>query len=123
MTRAIVIAAALMLGSCGNPGGDNAGQPRARAVPNPYQQKLLALSERDRNLTLRRGIQDDDGQCRRIEGADYQQEYRGLAMWVARCSEGRNWAVFVSSNGFVQARDCAHEKELGLPECKPAEAG
>ena len=101
--------------------GCDGGTPEAANVtkiaqPNVYQQRLLTLNETDRNLTLRRAIQDDGGQCPKIVGAAYQQEHQGMAMWAVRCSN-EDWAVYVGAGGTVQARLCAQAQQLGLPIC------
>ena len=83
---------------------------------NPFQEKLLALGETDRSLTLRRGIQDGGDSCPRVTASAYQQEHEGMAMWHVRCSN-RDWAVYVAPSGSVQARPCEHAAQLGLPQC------
>ena len=119
---------ALALGGCdggGGGGGSEGGAPpqqvAKRVKPNPFQEKLLALNERDRMLTLMRAVQDDAGQCPRISGSTYQQDYQNMAMWVAHCSN-RDWAVYISPSGIVQVRACNEAKQLGLPECAAAPA-
>jgi hypothetical protein len=112
---ALIVVAALA--ACSDANTDSVA-PRQVTVSNPFQDKLLALKDVDRNLALRRGIQDDEGQCARITAAAYQQDYRGMAMWVADCSD-RDWAVYIAPSGAVQARACDEARQLGLPECRP----
>jgi len=95
-------------------------------IRNQYQEKLLALSDADRDLTLRRAVRDDGGSCSKISGSKYQQDYKGMAMWVAHCSGG-DWAVYLSPSGTVQARACKEipilnrqEKQLDMPACRAA---
>ena len=126
MIRSLAATAALALAltACdgGSTGGDAAQAPKR---VNQYQQKLLALEARDRNLALRRAVQDDGGSCPRVSAASYQQEHLKMAMWVVRC-EGRfgprDWAVFVGASGTVQARDCRTARQAGLPECRAPQA-
>ncbi|MDB5698394.1 MAG: hypothetical protein JWN69_1198 [Alphaproteobacteria bacterium] len=110
-----VSAGALAVGGCDS-GGDAPQKVTKRVKPNPFQDKLLALNDRDRMLALKRAVQDDAGQCPRISGSTYQQDYQGMAMWVAHCSN-REWAVYLSPSGIVQVRACSEAKQLGLPEC------
>lgn len=113
---------ALALGGCDSEAGGGGGAPQQvakRVKPNPFQEKLLALNERDRMLTLMRAVQDDAGRCPRISGSTYQQDYQNMAMWVAHCSN-RDWAVYISPSGIVQVRACSEAKQLGLPECAAA---
>lgn len=115
-TLAVSALSLLVLGGC------DSGPPQPvvkRVKPNPFQEKLLALNERDRMLTLMRAVQDDAGQCPRISGSTYQQIYQNMAMWVAHCSN-RDWAVYISPSGIVQVRACSEAKQLGLPECAAA---
>lgn len=111
----------MLLAACGDqsPQQSNAAVPAVPKV-NAFQQKMLALNEIDRSLVLRRAVQDDGGRCPKIKGSAYQQEYKGMSMWVASCSEA-DWAVFLGPEDNVQARLCSQERELGLPECKPVE--
>jgi hypothetical protein len=109
----------LVLAGC----GDDGDAPERNvtkivvAKGNPYHQRLLALSDTNRKLALRRAVQDDGGDCRTIRDSAYQQDHEGMAMWIARCGGG-DWAVFVAPSGFVQVRACKDAAELGLPECR-----
>ena len=118
MFRAMTAAALLLpaLAGCGDAGEPANVTKITGPKENVYQQKMLALAETDRNLTLRRAVQDDGGSCPRITDGAYQQEYKGMAMWVARCSN-RDWAVYLGPTGNVQARACNQAAQLKLPEC------
>lgn len=114
-TFALLVAAASALAGC------DESEPRnvTKIVvhkDNPYHAKMLAMSETNRMLALRRAIQDDGGSCPRISDSAYQEQYQGMAMWTVRCSNG-DWAVYVAPNGTVQSRPCRHARQLGLPEC------
>ena len=109
--------AALMLALAACDGGSPT-KMRSIAPANPYQEKLAALSEVNRSLALRRAVQDTGGACKRVQATAYQGVYKALHMWTARCSEGRDWGVFIAPNGDVQVRSCEHLKRLGLPECR-----
>ena len=120
-----VLVPLLALAGCGSQdsadGGDAGPAAGEQAtinvvVPNPYQKQLLALNETNRKLALRRAVQDDGGSCRSIKSARFQQEYNGMAMWVASCAGG-DWAVYLAPSGIVQVRACKDSRELGLPEC------
>lgn len=113
----------LLLAGCGQPpagdGGDNAATAiRPITISNPSQEALLKLNDLDRDLTLRRAIRDDKGNCPKIRGSKYQQDYKGMAMWVAHCTGG-DWAVYVAPSGTVQARPCKEAAQLKLPLCHP----
>ena len=128
LRTAIALSAAISLVACSGPSDAPAGHTQTQAdattniagskvkMRNPYQEKVLALTDLDRDLTLRRAIRDDGGSCAKIRGSRYQQDYKGMAMWVARCTGG-DWAVFLAASGTVQARACKQMQQLGLPEC------
>jgi hypothetical protein len=54
-----------------------------------------------------------------VQTAAYQQQWQqNLAMWVAICADGKNYAVFISPNDDVQVRDCTENAQLSLPACR-----
>ena len=57
--------------------------------------------------------------CRIVQAARYQEDYRGMAMWVALCNDGRHWAIFIAPNGDTQVSNCADARRLRLPQCRP----
>lgn len=116
MRSCLLIGAVLLLAGCD--GGGAPTKVKSITAANPYQERLAALSELDRSLALRRAVQDAGEPCKRIEASAYQGIYKSLHMWTARCSEGREWGLFIAPNGDVQVRSCAHLKQLGLPECR-----
>jgi hypothetical protein len=120
-----------LLTGCGQAPDQPAGNETASSAPrkitirNEWQEKLLKLSDNDRDLTLRRAIRDDGGSCSKISGSKYQQPYKSMEMWVAHCSSG-DWAVFIAASGDVQARACTEIPQLNrdtpqlkLPTCHP----
>lgn len=88
-------------------------------VANPHSDRLKALSASNQRLGVMRAIRDSGRRCRRVEATEYQQEYRGLEMWVAMCDDGRHWAIFIAPNADIQVRDCAQQRQLNLPQCRP----
>ena len=115
-----LLTAALLLAACED------GAPERNVVQvvvaNPYSDQLKGMSELYRNLGLNRAIKDNNQRCKKVEGAAYQQQYKTMAMWVARCSDSGEWAVYIAPAGEVQVSQCRHAKELGLPECRPVPA-
>lgn len=119
MSYRLLVAAplAFVLAGCG---GEAAEQPRAPTkIANPGHEELTALSPPSQRLGVMRAIRDNGHRCQRVEAAAYQQDYRNLAMWVALCSDGRHWALFIAPNRDTQVRNCADAVELGLPRCRP----
>lgn len=88
-------------------------------VHNPSHEGLLKLNSLNQRLALMRAIRDNGRRCSRVDGARYQEDYRGMAMWVALCEDSRHWAIFIAPNGDTQVRDCGDMYQLNLPQCRP----
>ena len=56
--------------------------------------------------------------CKRVESSGFVAKHKNLDMWMAKCAEGRDWAVFAGPDGSAQVRDCVDVPKVGLPECK-----
>lgn len=120
MTRQYLAGAALVslfVAGCGE-GAEQPKRPPTK-MTNPYHDELTGLPPDLQRLGVMRAIRDNRNRCRRVEATRYQQDYRQMAMWVALCTEGTQWAVFIAVNGDTQVRDCAHAQQLGLPQCRP----
>jgi hypothetical protein len=104
-------------------GGCEDGAPEQNVTKvvaaNPLSDQLKALSGPTRNLGLYRAIRDNERRCKRVEAGAYQQQYKTMAMWTARCSDSGDWAIYIAPNGEVQVSPCGDAKTLGLPECAP----
>ena len=114
------MAGALMLALAGCDGGGEPTPTKSIDVvgDTPYIEQLKALSDLNRGLALRRAIQDSGERCKRVEISGYQQDYRNLSMWTARCSDSGDWALFIAPNGDVQVRSCDDAATLDLPACR-----
>lgn len=88
------------------------------AVRSAEQDRLHQLNEPDLAIALKRAIHASGYTCKRVESAGFVDVYKNLDMWMASCSEGRNWAVFAGPDGGAQVRDCVDVPRFGLPECK-----
>ena len=115
-----IIAAALVIAGC-----DSAAPPinvQGIKMENPMHDGLLRLTSLNQRIALMRAIRDNRQRCRRVDGARYQEDYRGMVMWVALCAaEGKHWAIFIAPNGDTQVRDCAQMAQLSLPQCRPVQ--
>jgi hypothetical protein len=102
----------------------DSGPPRqARTkmvIANPFHDRLMALSDLNRSLALRRAVQDSGEACKKIDRSAFQGEHKALKMWTATCSDSGDFALFIAPNGDVQVRRCRDAQALGLPACKPA---
>ena len=81
-------------------------------------QRLRGMTEQNRNLALRRAIQDAGQICRRIESSREVGTHENLTMFTARCDEDKDWAIFIAPTSDVQVRSCGHVAQLGLPTCE-----
>lgn len=113
---AIALAALAGCDSGSADGGERA--TTSIAASSPFVDKLKTLNEMNRGLALRRAIQDSGATCKKVERSGYQEDYKNLSMWIARCAGGKDWALFIAPNGDVQVRSCADAGELKLPACR-----
>ena len=120
--KRLTVAAALSLGlalaACGDtsPPANGAAQIN---IANEGSDRLKALSPLNKRVGLLRAINQSGFRCRGgvLTGA-YQQQYQNLAMWVALCADGKNYAVFIAPTDDVQVRDCTEHAQLSLPACR-----
>ena len=121
MTRALM--ASLALAGCVAVAACESGEPPANRtqikVANPMHEGLLKLSSLNQRIALTRALRDNGRRCTRVDGARYQEDYRGMVMWVALCEDGRHWGVFIAPNGDTQVRECGQMRQLDLPQCRP----
>lgn len=102
-------------------GGGAETKTKSVAATSPYVEQLKALSPMNRGLALRRAVQDSNQACKRVVTAGYQEQYKNMAVWNLRCTDGE-YALFIAPSGDVQVRSCADVKALGVLECRFAEA-
>jgi hypothetical protein len=109
---------ALAVSACGDTTPPNAQAP-AIAIANPGSDRLKGLSPLNQRIGLQHAIQQSGKRCGRVLTLAYQQQHQNLAMWVAVCEGGKTWAVFIAPTEDLQVRDCAENRQLGLPQCRP----
>jgi hypothetical protein len=93
--------------------------PALADAPNPFNDRLKALSLADRNGALRRAVTLENQRCGRLWPSLYRGMYGNLGYWQARCTPGGDYAIFIGYAGEVQVRPCADLKTLKLPVCVP----
>lgn len=91
----------------------------AQPAPNPFSDRMRALSPADRAGALRRAVTLENQRCGRMSSGFYRGNYGNLAYWQARCKPGGDYAVFVGPGGEVQVRRCEELATLKLPACRP----
>ena len=120
MPKRIIIALAVVsLAACGQQAERQAGtnQPQIK-VRSAEQDQLHKLDALNLAIGLKRAIYESGFTCRQVTDAGFIGTYQNLDMWMARCSEGRDWAVFAGADGSAQVRDCKDLPGTGVPECK-----
>jgi hypothetical protein len=122
LTAGAALGLALALSACGDtaPPANGAAQIN---IANEGSERLKALNPMNKRIGLLRAIQQNGLACRGgvLTGA-YQQQYQNLAMWVAVCADGKNYAVFIAPTEDVTVRNCTEHAQLGLPACRPVAA-
>jgi hypothetical protein len=113
---ALTVAATLVAG-CGDGHRQQAQQVQSIKVRSAEQDQLFKLNPLNRAIALKRAIYDSGYRCQRITGSGFVAAYKNLDMWMASCSDGRDWAIFTGPDGSAQVRDCKDVVGLGLPQC------
>ena len=112
-------AAALLLTACGQ---STPAEPRNEVrVRSAEQEQLHKLDDLNRAIALKRAIRQSGLRCLRIDRSGYVGEYKNLSMWMATCSDKRDWAIFVGPDASVQVRLCKDVARYGLPACEMRE--
>jgi hypothetical protein len=117
--KSFAACAALALTLAGCSDGAPSNNLTSIQMVNPGSDRLKALSPLNQRIGLMRAIRDSGKRCRNVQAVGYQQEFRRMAMWVALCSDGRHWSIFIAPNEDIQVRDCAENAQLDLPVCRP----
>jgi len=118
------LAASLAVSGCGNNGQTQQEAARPIKVTGEAQQQLHQANDLNRAIALKRAIYDSGYRCQRITQSGYVADYENLEMWMAKCADGRDWAVFIGPDGSAQVRDCKDVESFGLPKCEvKGEAG
>lgn len=120
--RSVIVAAAgaLLVTGCGS--GEQRDQQELSTTRNIQvrsadQERLHELNDLNRSIALKRALQDSGYRCRRIEESGFVGTHENLDMWMARCNDQREWAIFVGPDGSAQVRDCKDVSGFGLPRC------
>ena len=110
-----MLAAAFLLPGCGE-GTAPTNQAKIK-VRSAEQEQLHKLDAFNLAIGLKRAIHAAGYRCPRVTDGGFVAEYENLDMWVARCGEGVDWAIFAGPDGSAQVRDCRDIPGTGLPEC------
>jgi hypothetical protein len=75
------------------------GPAPSPARENPFQQRIAALDEGQRNAVFLRAIRDAGQDCQGVAGSAEGGVQFGMPSWVARCSDGRDWLIMLAPDG------------------------
>ena len=121
--RSLIAAAAagtLLVAGCGS--GDSGEQDQTTTrniqVRSAEQEQLHELNDLNRSIALKRAIHDTGLRCKRIAESGFVGTHENLDMWMARCEDEREWAIFVGPDGSAQVRNCEDVKGFDLPSCE-----
>lgn len=118
MRTRVAIGLAAALAACGQEPQQTAANQTQIKVRSPEQDQLHKLDAMNLAIGLKRAIGDAGFPCQRITDAGFIGAYQNLDMWMARCADGRDWAVFAGPDGSAQVRDCRDLPGTGVPECR-----
>ena len=113
---AIAVGALLATGC--DSGGQQAQQAKSISVRSAEQEAMHKLTAFNRAIALKRAIYDSGYRCKRVTRSGFVGGYKNLDMWMVRCADGRDWAVFTGPDGSAQVRDCGDVASFGLPKCE-----
>ena len=88
------------------------------ANANPAHDKLVSMSEANRNALLARFMQSSGEACERVTRSFYQgSDKTGSAFWNVMCESGSDFSVMVYNNatGSTKIVSCAILKSVGSP--------
>ena len=90
-------AAASVLAGCDQSPPTKPRQPIV--VRSEAQDQLHQLDDLNRAIGLKRAIYQSGYTCKRVASSGYVQEHENLSMWMAKCDDQRDWAIFVGPDG------------------------
>lgn len=115
-TLLAVSALGLALAACDKPAP--APPKQEIQVRSEEQKKLFELDELNRAIGLKRAIYASGSSCPRADATRFIGKYKNMDMWAVRCSDKRDWALFIGADNSVQVRLCKDTEAVGLPACK-----
>lgn len=115
LTAAVALA---MLAAAGCGEGPASNQTRPIEVRAAEQDRLHTLGAFNLAIALKHAIYDAGFTCKQVTDGGFVARYENLDMWMAKCDDGREWAIFAGPDGSAQVRDCKDVAASGLPPCE-----
>lgn len=114
-TKRIVIAAlgALVLSACdrgvapapeptGNAAADNAALLNNAAEPINYRQRVIEMTDNERNGVFLRAVRDAGFNCQGVQHSLRMPDSNGEPVWRAECTNGPMHLVTISPDGIAR---------------------
>lgn len=120
--RSLILPLVLLASACDSAAPVDPAPKREVMVRSPEQKRLFEMTEVNRQIGLKRAIYASGSKCPRLTQTAFVGRYKNMDMWAARCSDKRDWALFVGADDSVQVRLCRDTEAVGLPPCKFDEA-
>lgn len=121
MTRIAILGAALALAACSDGQGPINGQDHAHE--NPFQERLRAMPEGQRNAVFIRAIRDSGQECQHVENSAPRAAVAGAPTWTARCEGGRSYTIAILPSGVAQVVNDAEARLMGDNEAAASTNG
>jgi hypothetical protein len=109
MARLLLPVALILAAGC-------SGEPANRQAPaqgNPFQDRIAAMPEGQRNGVLIRAIRDARQQCQQVESSAPGPEVSGHPTWRARCDGGASYTIVILPSGTAQVVNDAEARLVG----------
>lgn len=117
--RRTIAATGLLLAACqGSPPATD--QPQAG---NPFEERLRAMAEGERNAVFIRAIRDSRQECQHVESAAPGEPVRGTPTWRALCERGLSYTIAILPSGTAQVVNNAEARLAGDNQAAPSTNG
>lgn len=108
--KRFLLAAILALAACqGAPPAANVQKQAA----NPFEDRLRAMSESERNAVFIRAIRDSGQDCQHVESSTPGEPVRGTPTWRARCERDISYTIAILPSGTAQVVNDAEAQLAG----------
>jgi hypothetical protein len=91
-----------------------------KQAANPFEERLRALTEGERNAVFIRAIRDARLECQHVESSAPGEPVRGVPTWRARCDGGANYTIAILPGGTAQIVDDAEARLVDGNQAAPA---
>jgi hypothetical protein len=114
----LLMLAGIALAGCSEEPQPAPANEAAIKVRSAEQDQLHKLDAFNLAIGLKRAIYAAGYRCQRVTDAGFVAAYQNLDMWVAKCNDDREWAIFAGPDGSAQVRDCRDVPGTGTPACE-----